>query len=319
MTSSLLIFDVVLVLAMVAIAVRVLLARDLFQSIVLFIVLGLLLGIAWCRLEAVDVALAEVAIGAGLTGALLLNTLAATQRQTALPIAMETNAPPAESQPPWRRLALVIVIALFTAGAAGGLAAVVVPLASVPSAPRIAISESLAHSGVTNPVTAVLLNFRAYDTLLEVAVLLAAALASLTLFAESANTHDTVRRPVGPVLQLFARLLVPLTVLVATYVLWIGTKAPGGAFQAAAILGAGGVLMMVCGARSPSHTQRRWRVLAVAGLAVFLLVAVGGVVAGGRFLELSPDWAGASIMLVEIVLTPSIALILIVLFRGTSP
>jgi hypothetical protein len=60
-------------------------------------------------------------------------------------------------------------------------------------------------------------------------------------------------------------------------------------------------------------------VLLVAGLVVFLLVAVGGAVASGSFLELSPRWAGASIMLVEMVLTASIALILIVLFRGTSP
>jgi multisubunit Na+/H+ antiporter MnhB subunit len=308
-----------LVLALVAVAARVLLARDLFQSIVLFIVFGLLLGIAWCRLEAVDVALAEVAIGAGLTGALLLNTLAATRRQTVAPMPLETNSPPVESKPLWQRLALVIVVALFTTVAVGGLATVVVPLASVPSAPRIAISESLAHSGVTNPVTAVLLNFRAYDTLLEVAVLLAAALASLAVLAESANARETTPRPLGPVLHSFARLLVPLTVLVATYVLWIGTKAPGGAFQAAAILGAGGVLMIVCGARPPSCTDRRWRVLLVAGLVVFLLVAVGGAVAGGSFLELSPRWAGTSIMLVEMVLTASIALILSGLFRGTSP
>jgi multisubunit Na+/H+ antiporter MnhB subunit len=319
MTISLLFLDVTLVLALVAIAVRVLLARDLFQSAVLFIVFGLLLGIAWCRLEAVDVALAEVAIGAGLTGALLLNTLAATRRQTAAPMALETNAMPAKSQPQWRPLALVFASVLFTTVSAGGLAAVVVPLASVPSAPRIAIRESLAHSGATNPVTAVLLNFRAYDTLLEVAVLLAAALAALTVLSESANARETRPRPLGPVLQPFARLLVPLTVLVATYVLWIGTKAPGGAFQAAAILGAGGVLMIVCGARPPNCTDRRWRVLLVAGLVVFLLVAVGGAAAGGSFLELSPRWAGASIMLVEMALTASIALILIVLFRGTSP
>jgi multisubunit Na+/H+ antiporter MnhB subunit len=36
--------------------------------------------------------------------------------------------------------------------------------------------ERVPESGVSNPVTAVLLNFRAYDTLLELAVLMAAIL-----------------------------------------------------------------------------------------------------------------------------------------------
>lgn len=36
--------------------------------------------------------------------------------------------------------------------------------------------ERVPESGVSNPVTAVLLNFRSYDTLLELAVLLAAIL-----------------------------------------------------------------------------------------------------------------------------------------------
>ncbi|TQV85264.1 DUF4040 domain-containing protein [Exilibacterium tricleocarpae] len=45
---------------------------NLFKAIVLFISLGLLVTITWARLGAVDVAIAEAAIGAGLTGALLL-------------------------------------------------------------------------------------------------------------------------------------------------------------------------------------------------------------------------------------------------------
>ena len=49
MTSSLLPLDVVLALALVVIGTSVLLARDLFQSIVLFIVFGMLLGIVWFR------------------------------------------------------------------------------------------------------------------------------------------------------------------------------------------------------------------------------------------------------------------------------
>ncbi len=42
---------------------------------ILFIVFGLLMTLAWARLAAADIALAEAAIGAGLTGALLLDAI----------------------------------------------------------------------------------------------------------------------------------------------------------------------------------------------------------------------------------------------------
>ena len=56
-------------------------SRDLFRAIVLFIAFGLVLSMAWARLGAPDVALAEAAIGAGLTGALLLATWGRLRRR----------------------------------------------------------------------------------------------------------------------------------------------------------------------------------------------------------------------------------------------
>ena len=47
-----------------------------FSAIVIFMVYGLLLSLAWVRLAAVDVALTEAAIGSGVTGMLLLNAAA---------------------------------------------------------------------------------------------------------------------------------------------------------------------------------------------------------------------------------------------------
>jgi energy-converting hydrogenase B subunit D len=68
-------FDVMLAGALVLLAWRVLATRDLFRSVVMFITFGLLMAVAWTRLDAPDIALAEAAIGAGLTGLLLLETL----------------------------------------------------------------------------------------------------------------------------------------------------------------------------------------------------------------------------------------------------
>jgi energy-converting hydrogenase B subunit D len=75
--------DAALGLTLVWIGWRALAAPDLFKAVVLFIVFGLLLALAWARLGAPDVALAEAAIGAGLTGALMLDALAALRRSAA--------------------------------------------------------------------------------------------------------------------------------------------------------------------------------------------------------------------------------------------
>ena len=73
-------FDSLLGLGLLWLAWRALSSPDLFKAIVLFVAFGLLMALAWVRLDAPDVALAEAAIGAGLTGALLLAALARLNR-----------------------------------------------------------------------------------------------------------------------------------------------------------------------------------------------------------------------------------------------
>jgi uncharacterized MnhB-related membrane protein len=68
-------FDAMLALSLVWFAWRVVATPGLFEAVVLFISFGLLMSLAWMRLGAPDVALAEAAIGAGLTGALLMSAL----------------------------------------------------------------------------------------------------------------------------------------------------------------------------------------------------------------------------------------------------
>ncbi|SFE16796.1 DUF4040 domain-containing protein [Nitrosomonas sp. Nm166] len=70
-----LVLDLLLVIALLWSALRSLMTPNLFHAVVLFIVFGLLMAIVWVRLHAPDIALAEAAIGAGLSGALLLDTV----------------------------------------------------------------------------------------------------------------------------------------------------------------------------------------------------------------------------------------------------
>lgn len=72
MTVFLIAFDAILIPSLLWLAWRSLTTENLFKAVVLFVSFGLLMALVWARLMAVDVALAEAAIGAGLTGALLL-------------------------------------------------------------------------------------------------------------------------------------------------------------------------------------------------------------------------------------------------------
>jgi len=63
--------DLLLALALLGLALGAVAGAALFRSIVMFVVFGLMLAVVWGRLGAPDLALAEAALGAGLTGALL--------------------------------------------------------------------------------------------------------------------------------------------------------------------------------------------------------------------------------------------------------
>lgn len=73
------VFDYLLAAMLISLGWLLLSTPHLFKAIVLFIVFGLLMALTWGRLQAPDIALAEAAIGAGITGALLLDALGRMQ------------------------------------------------------------------------------------------------------------------------------------------------------------------------------------------------------------------------------------------------
>ncbi|HOX01992.1 MAG TPA: DUF4040 domain-containing protein [Candidatus Paceibacterota bacterium] len=85
-------FDWFLLLAIVGLGWRSLNDRDLFRAVIQFIAFGLLAAVAWVRLRAPDVALAEAAVGSGLTGALLLSALARMRRREQQAVPPRTEA-----------------------------------------------------------------------------------------------------------------------------------------------------------------------------------------------------------------------------------
>jgi multisubunit Na+/H+ antiporter MnhB subunit len=197
------------------------------------------------------------------------------------------------------------------------LARAVLTLPTEPAALVGEVEAAMGGSGVSHPVTAVLLNFRGYDTWLELGVLLTAALALLAVRRTGDVRDAAAPAAVEPVLDGVARLLVPLMVLVAGYLLWLGSHSPGGAFQAGAVLGAAAVLGLLAGQRSVTALGALpLRLALTAGLLAFLAAGAAAAAAGGHFLEHPPARAGAVILAIEAAATLSIGVTLAVLFAG---
>ncbi len=276
--------------------------QGLFRAVVFFITYGLLLALVWARLGAYDVALAEGVIGAGLTGVLLLMAQGRLRRADAL------------ADPPARgKLAAALAGASVTA-------ALVWAWFTLPLPQRIDLDAPMAASGVENPVTAVLLNFRAWDTLLESIVLLA-ALVGLWMLARDAEW----RAPLGPgfharaggVLSVFGRLLPPVGLIYGVWLVWAGADQTGGAFQGGTVLAAVILVAMMAGlARAPRVGAPAWHAALAFGPSVFLLAGIAMMAVGGGFLTLPPEFAKPVTVTIEAALTLSIAVTLALLVVG---
>jgi multisubunit Na+/H+ antiporter MnhB subunit len=302
-----LVFDASLVMLTIAVAGWVVVGRDAFAAVIGFVVYGLLLALVWVRLAAVDVALAEAAIGSGLTGTLLLGAAARLS---------DDQASAAERPGVPLRLAAALLCACVAVGLAGAI--LLLPEDSPSLAP--AAAQNAAATGLGNPVTNVLMAFRAMDTLLEKVVLLLALVGVWSLASDRVwGGRPGPRHPVEPhgPLSLLARLLPPVGIVVGIHVLWAGADRPGGAFQGGTILAAMWVLVMMAGLSDAPQIGQRWlRLALVAGPAVFLVVGLGGLVLGDAFLAYPVAYAKPLILAVEFAMTLTIAATLGLLLAG---
>lgn len=278
--------------------------RRHFAAVVGFTAFGLLLSLAWVALAAPDVALTEAAVGGGVTGALLLSACAQVRAKM-------------EVLPSWgARFMAAVLAAIVTAG----LMVVVLMLPTEPPTLAPVAKESLAFTGMGNAATAVLMAYRALDTMLEKVVLLLALVAVWSLgrdpFWGGRPDFDFPTQRSGPLL-LLTRVLVPVGVLVGIYLFWVGADEPGGAFAGGALIAAMGLLALYSGVARPLLVGSGWlRWAVVAGIAVFLVVGFGGFWWAGDFLAYPDGLAKPVIVVIEVGMTFSIAWTLVLLVVG---
>src|ERR1700722_441171 len=138
------IFEIVLAAVALGLGIWTIAVRKTYSATVGFVAYGLLVALIWVRLDAVDVALTEAAIGGGLGGVLLLG--GGPRLRDVQPMAAEAPG----------KVTRVIAAALSVLPAAA-LAGAVLPLPDpAPTLAPTAVANGWATS-LTNPVTNVLM------------------------------------------------------------------------------------------------------------------------------------------------------------------
>ena len=202
--------------------------RQRWTALVMLSVVGLIIALAFAKLSAPDLALTQLSVEM-VTIVLLLLALYFLPATTPIEPSLLRRA---------ADLALALVAGLLTAGLTW--AVLTRPYDSIA---RWFVDNSVPGGGGTNVVNVILVDFRGFDTLGEITVLAIAAVGIYMLLDRlrlRAPRADSADRPwswdAHPiVLATFARLLLPLALLVAVFILLRGHNLPGGGFIAGLI------------------------------------------------------------------------------------
>jgi multicomponent Na+:H+ antiporter subunit B len=163
----------VLLLLMVAVVIGIVRLRNLFAVVMLGGIYSFLMATLLVVLDAVDVAMTEAAVGAGISTVLMLSVLGLTQTREAVPA--------------HRPIVPLIVAVLVGAALVHGTGTL--PDFGDPNAPsqlHVApdyIERAPRETGAPNIVTAVLASYRGYDTLGETTVIFTGGIGVLVLLA----------------------------------------------------------------------------------------------------------------------------------------
>ena len=237
---------------------------------------GLAVCISFVWFSAPDLALTQLLVEIVTTVLLLIGLRWLPPRQP--------DAATAAGAAAWGRRALDVVLA---AGVGGGLAllawgAMTRPLAS--GVGRFFVEHAYAEGGGTNVVNVILVDFRGFDTLGEITVLAVAGVAVYSLLRRFRPAPDSAQPPAQQrghsdadaaadlqVPGVIMRLMFPVAVMLALYLLLRGHNLPGGGFVAGLTLAIAFIVQYMAG--GARWLEARMTVQPVRWMAIGLLLA----------------------------------------------
>ena len=156
------------------------------------------------------------------------------------------------------------------------------------------VTETFHETAVPNMVTAVLADYRGYDTMFETVVIFTAGIAIISILrkftkddADSGSEQVYEKRP-DLIVDTTCRLMIPIIQLFALYVIAHGHHSPGGGFQGGVIFGASFILIALSRDLQAAH---KWvpeqRVLNLAGIGILIYAGFGlaSMFLGQNFLD----------------------------------
>jgi multicomponent K+:H+ antiporter subunit A len=221
------------VAAVVATAAR---HRQRLQALVLLGIAGLLVGLSFVYYSAPDLALTQI----------LVEVVSIILMMLALHYLPQEGK--REPNPGRALRDLVLAVA-----AGGGVAALCYAMLTRQSSSIAGyfLEKTVPEGGGSNAVNVIIVDFRGFDTLGEITVLAVAALAVFAVLErfvpKSASAGVAQEQRHAFLLQICSRLLLPMAVLVSTFLFLRGHNLPGGGFIAGLVLAVALLIQYVAG------------------------------------------------------------------------
>ncbi|HIG83995.1 MAG TPA: hypothetical protein EYG40_09620 [Verrucomicrobia bacterium] len=157
------------------------------------------------------------------------------------------------------------------------------------------IEKTEAVTKVPNMVTAVLADFRGYDTMFETVVIFIAGIGIIAVLrnfegSDSSIDYDNDDNGAGLLARFTCSLILPFIQIFALYVVAHGHHSPGGGFQGGVMLGASYILLALAFGLSKAKrifSERRTMIFAVVGIFIYVGWGVLCLLLGGEFLNYS--------------------------------
>lgn len=283
--------DLILLVFLVITALISLRQKDLLGASMVFGIYSFLICLLWAGMGAVDVAFTEAAVGAGVSTVILVATVYQTRRAS--------SSHKRGSAMKGLSLILVLVLGGLLLHASSDFPALgdaTSPANDHPVAKHY-IQEVGNDTHVPNLVTAVLADYRGYDTLFETVVVFVAGIGILAVIGIP-TARLRVEEPCGDTAQFgddsdliilqTCRLVVPVLQLFALYVIAHGHYSPGGGFQGGVLFGASYILLALSGGLRDALrrlSESKSFKLAAFGIVIYAGVGLICMALGKNFLD----------------------------------